>query len=69
MFHGRFDRQGARLLDIPGKGHTATEEVVAQISKSAVSQVSNLRGASKFRPPADLGIGDTAGLEARATGR
>jgi hypothetical protein len=42
------------------------DKVVAQISKSAVSQVSNLRGASRFRPPADLEIGDTAGLEANA---
>jgi len=48
---------------------TATDKVVAQISKSAVSQVSNLRGASKLRPPADLEIGDTAGLEACATCR
>jgi hypothetical protein len=48
---------------------TAIDKVVAQISKSAVSQVSNLRGASKFRPPADLEIGDTAGLEACATFR
>jgi hypothetical protein len=45
----------------------ASDKVVAQIPKSAVSQVSNLQGASKFRPRADLEIGDTAGLEACAT--
>jgi hypothetical protein len=48
---------------------TAIDKVVAQISKSAVSQVSNLRGTSNFRPPADLEIGGTAGLEACATFR
>jgi hypothetical protein len=47
----------------------AVDKVVAQISKSAVSQVSNLRGPSSFRRPADLEIGDTAGLEACATSR
>jgi hypothetical protein len=46
---------------------TVIDKVVAQISKSAVSQVSNLRGAGNSRPPADLEIGDTAGLEACAT--
>ena len=51
----------------PGSLYGAIHKVVAQISKSALSQVSNLRGASKFRPPADLQIGDTAGLEACAT--
>jgi hypothetical protein len=56
-------------LGWPRSGSRAVDKVVAQISKSAVSQVSNLRGASKFRPPADLEIGDTAGLEACATCR
>jgi hypothetical protein len=50
-------------------------KVVAQISKSAVSQVSKpaqrlpVRRFHSFWSPADLEIGDTAGLETCATNR
>ncbi len=40
---------------------------VAQTSKSAVSQVSQPASRARDRRSADLGIGDTAGLETRAT--
>jgi hypothetical protein len=40
---------------------------VAQTSKSAVSRVSKPADATQWRHPADLEIGDTAGLETCAT--
>src|SRR5438552_241915 len=49
------------------------DEVVAQVSKPAVSRVSKPADASRdgvpsvFRRPADLEVGDTAGLETCAT--
>jgi hypothetical protein len=42
---------------------------VTQTSESAVSQVSKPARALKFQTPADLEIGDTAGLETCATRR
>jgi formylglycine-generating enzyme required for sulfatase activity len=44
-----------------------TVTTVAQTSKSAVSQVSKPAGVRKSGPPADLEIGDTAGLETCVT--
>jgi hypothetical protein len=46
---------------------TFHSRIVAQTSKSAVSQVSNLPAARALRRAADLEIGDTAGLETCAT--
>jgi hypothetical protein len=40
---------------------------VAQTSKSAVSRISKSAGFPQFPSPADLEVGDTAGLETCAT--
>ena len=48
--------------------YTAIDKVVAQVSKPAVSQVSNLQITNSFRHSADWEIGDTADLEVCATG-
>ena len=45
----------------------ATVDTVSQTSKSAVSQVSKPAGRAGCRRAADLGIGDTAGLETCGT--
>jgi hypothetical protein len=55
------------LIPNPQNRSTNSQDFCGFAKGSAVSQVSNLRGAGKLRPPADWEIGDTAGLEACAT--
>jgi hypothetical protein len=44
-----------------------SQDFVAQVSKPAVSRVSKPATISHCVPPADLEVGDTAGLETCAT--
>jgi hypothetical protein len=61
---GRKSIQGAAA-----DGFRAIDKVVAQISKSAVSQVSKPAGRQQLPAARRLEIGDTAGFEACATFR
>ena len=57
----------ANLFETVGRFYKPTEANVAQTSKSAVSQVAKPATPPPLSRPADLEIGDTAGLETCAT--